>query len=94
MLQYIVNGELGNYAAVDEIANMIADIVNQNSDEDDIRVIFQNVNDSKRRSGIRLNNNKLKKLGWSPKISIEEGIRRTLNDLEKSITSGRKENAI
>lgn len=43
MLQYIVNGELGNYAAVDEIANMIADIVNQNSDEDDIRVIFQNV---------------------------------------------------
>lgn len=90
MLQYIVNGELGNYAAVDEIANMIADIVNQNSDEDDIRVIFQNVNDSKRRSGIRLNNNKLKKLGWSPKISIEEGIRRTLNDLEKAITVGGK----
>lgn len=88
------NGELGNYAAVDEIANMIADIVNQNSDEDDIRVIFQNVNDSKRRSGIRLNNNKLKKLGWSPKISIEEGIRRTLNDLEKSNYCGRKENAI
>lgn len=85
---------MGNYAAVDEIANMIADIVNQNSDEDDIRVIFQNVNDSKRRSGIRLDNNKLKKLGWSPKISIEEGIRRTLNDLEKSNYYGRKENAI
>lgn len=78
------NGDLGNYVAVDEIANMVAEIVNSDSDADDIQVIFRNENDNKRGYGIKLDNNKLKKLGWCPTISLTEGIQRTLRDLKKS----------
>lgn len=65
-------GELGNYAAVDEIAKVVAEVAGMGS-----KVIFRTEGKSKK-GGMTLNNNKLKSLGWSLCYSMEAGITETL----------------
>lgn len=75
------NGDLRNFAAVDEIAGVIADVSNKffyRDEKSAIKVSFLNEFTGNRKAGIRLNNDKLKALGWSIKISLEGGIRKTL----------------
>jgi len=67
------NGDLGNYAAIDEIAEMIAKINNEKYSSN-TKVIYSEDKTSSRKPGIMLNSDKLKGLGWKLTKSLEEGI--------------------
>lgn len=70
------NGDLNNYKAMDQIANIISDI----SKEKGISAISVKVskNDSGRKPGMKMNNDKLKALGWNVLTDISLGIEKTL----------------
>lgn len=72
------NGEMGNYAAVDEIAEMTARITGNKS-----QVNYKAVVNSTK-TGLMLDNRKLKNIGWQIKCSIEEGIFNTINVLKEN----------
>lgn len=65
-------GELGNYAAVDDIAKVAADVAAKGS-----KVIYRTEGGLKK-GGMTLNNSKLKSLGWSLHYSLEAGIIETI----------------
>lgn len=69
------NGDLGNYIAVDEIAKIISEQANKIFGTN---IILEINTQSKRLSGLRLNNAKLKKLGWMVRTDIADGIKKTL----------------
>lgn len=76
------NGELGNFAAVDEVARIIlheSDSIRVSSERLGLKVEFKDGGINYRKPGLRLDNNKLKSLGWSVKTSLTDGIRKTLN---------------
>jgi nucleoside-diphosphate-sugar epimerase len=70
-------GELGNFASVDEIAETIASVSNEEFDNK-IKVIYKDENDLPRKPGIMLNTNKLRLLGWKLGNSLADGFRDTL----------------
>lgn len=73
------NGELGNYAAVDEIARAVARAAGAaNRGGRAIRVICQEAGDGRRKPGLRLDNTRLKALGWRLETSLEQGAAGTL----------------
>lgn len=72
------NGDMGNYASVDEIGDAILKITSG----PDERVQFKDGGNNARKPGIRLNNNKLKGLGWSVTTSLEDGIKKTIESIE------------
>lgn len=64
------NGELGNYAAIDEIAYSISRAAARMG-------IVSNVvvkNDKPRTSGVRLDNARIKAIGWTVKTSLDDGV--------------------
>lgn len=73
---------MGNFAAVDEIASIIIDLVNEKYNIN-IKLINQSSKNKIRRSGIVLSNIKLKNLGWNVKTSLREGIAKTLKVFEE-----------
>ena len=70
------NGELGNYAAVDEIAQTAikesGNLCNVN---------YKSINQSNK-AGLRLDNAKLKKLGWNVCYSLNEGVLNTIKSMK------------
>ena len=71
-------GEKDNFAAADEMACVIADIVNKEKlAGKTVGVKYLSEADS-RQSGIILCNDKLKSLGWAPKYSLYDGIEKTI----------------
>lgn len=74
------NAELGNFAAVDEIAQIIAKVQNElTGNEKNLVSVHYRTEESKLRTGgVILDNTKLKELGWKVQINIEDGIRKTL----------------
>jgi nucleoside-diphosphate-sugar epimerase len=68
------SGELGSFSAIDEIAEMIASIVNEDL-KIKIQVVYQIGKSTMRKPGIILDNSKLKQLMWAPKTGLKEGIR-------------------
>ena len=76
-------GEKGNFAAADEMAQVIADIVNEEKlSEKYVKVKY--LSEIKpRQSGIILCNKKLKSLGWTPNYSLYDGIRKTIEQYIK-----------
>lgn len=76
-------GQLGNFASVDEIATLIADIVNERKKRDIIKVIFKEAFCGARKAGIMLNNEKLQALGWTLKTSLLDGVSKTIEKIEK-----------
>lgn len=71
-------GEKDNFAAADEMAGVIADIVNKEKlAEKTVSVKYLSEADS-RQPGIILCNDKLKSLRWAPKYSLYDGIRNTI----------------
>lgn len=74
-------GEKGNYSAVDEIAQVIANCVAKHKNDKPVNVITKET--TKRNPGLILDNSKLKSLGWDLKVDIKEGIQRTINELNK-----------
>lgn len=79
------NQEKGNYLAIDEIANIIAEISNEYYSKTEnfrsISVLLKE-NISKRTPGLILDNTKLKSLGWNLKTDFREGIRKILENID------------
>lgn len=71
------NGDMGNYAAVDEMAQIIAMNANKLLNEAHVKVEFKEENHEKK-EGLRLSNEKIKSTGWAISTSIEEGIYKTM----------------
>ena len=84
------NGDLGNFAAIDEIAQLILDEADDRRPPEDkhhYKVEYKDGGKNSRKPGLRLDNSKLKSLGWSVKTSLREGIKATID----SILSKREE---
>lgn len=73
------NGDMDNYAAVDEIAQVILDIIHEEDVEKPV-ISFKKESNGLRKAGLKLDNTKLKKLGWDIEISLREGIKRTIKE--------------
>lgn len=71
------NGDKGNYAAVDEMAQIIASNANKMLEGASVKVEFKEEGHD-RKEGLRLSNEKLKSTGWAISTSIEEGIYQTM----------------
>lgn len=72
-------GEKGNYAAIDEIAKMVAVVADNGS------TVRYKTEGGIRKGGMTLNNSKLKQLGWTLQYSMEAGIIATINKMKKII---------
>lgn len=79
------NAELGNFAAVDEIAHMIVQVKNEQKEEGQpqIAVVYRTKEMKPRAGGLILGNEKLKQLGWRVQTGLREGIQKTLVSYEK-----------
>lgn len=75
------NGELGNFAALDEMADVLADVANVGGARH-VRVVAGR--DMPRQPGLLMDNARLKALGWRVKVSLEEGVRRTFERVATS----------
>lgn len=79
------NGEKDNFAAPDEIAKIIAKIVNEkNLAQREISVNYENM-PSVREGGIKMNNDKLKSLGWSVTTSLAEGMEKLIEEIKNNV---------
>ncbi len=72
------NGELDNFAAIDEMAQSLVEIQNQ-THAAKVALYYKNGSSRKRMPGICVNNDKLKQLGWQVQIGLRSGCQRTLN---------------
>ena len=72
------NGELDNYASVDEIAQIIVRVSNKKIQDRTIQVMSKNESNGNRIPGLKMNNSKLTELGWSINVSLNEGIEKTI----------------
>lgn len=75
------NGDLDNYASVDEIAVAIADVANVMYGNK-CCVQFKEQSNKVKKQGLMLDNSKLKKLGWEIEVSLKEGIEHTLKHID------------
>ncbi|MBC3797053.1 NAD-dependent epimerase/dehydratase family protein [Acetobacterium tundrae] len=75
------NGDLDNYASVDEIAKVVADVANNKYEGNSVKVLFKTENTEEKKPGLKLSNEKLKKLGWNTTISLSAGIKKTMEDV-------------
>lgn len=74
------NGNLNNFAAIDEIADVFLDEAYKMGVAQRRGQLLIDGNASlSRRPGIRLNNEKLKGLGWSINVGMKEGVRNTIS---------------
>ena len=82
------NREAENFAAIDEMAEIIVKVVNEIKNTNINLLYEKESNNNNRSSGIVLCNDKLSALGWKVNTSLEDGIRKTvenfIDDLEKS----------
>lgn len=69
-------GEKGNFKAIDEIAEVILSSINIQTKRN-VQLIKRQSAD-KRKSGVLVDNHKLKSLGWLPKVGINEGVHQTV----------------
>lgn len=73
------NGDLHNFKAIDEIAEMIAAAVNEIDSSKKVKAIIKPF-DGDRKPGIKLDNEKVKELGWKVTVGLEEGITKTIKE--------------
>lgn len=71
------NGDLGNYVAIDEIAQQIANAVSIIKETEPVKVI-KPIGEEMRKPGLQLSNIKLKELGWVLKTEHFDGIKKTI----------------
>ena len=78
------NGDLGNFAAIDEIAQLILDEADDRRTPENKRhykVEYKDGEKNSRKPGLRLDNSKLKSLGWAVKTSLRDGIKITIENI-------------
>lgn len=71
------NGDKDNFRAIDEIAHIIADSANEIASGNRVNAVIKPFS-GERLPGLRLDNSKLKQLGWSVKIGLTDGIADTV----------------
>ena len=71
------NGDLGNFVAVDEIAETVAKVANYEYGKA-VKVKYENTLKQNRGAGVKLDNEKLKGLGLEVELSMEKGIIETI----------------
>ena len=71
------NGDKNNFKAIDEIADMIVECVNDLNGSHKLKTIIKPM-EGRRKPGMRLDNSKIKALGWEVKTSFKSGIRETI----------------
>ena len=76
------NGDLGNFASVDEIALIITQEVSKLTGGREVKIITPSMY-SERNPGLKLSNYKLKELGFEIRYSHFSGVRETLIKLTK-----------
>lgn len=82
------NGELGNFAAIDEIAKVITEVVNEKMNrtiDNRSEVFYKETMTEKRNPGLILDNKKLKALGWSLDTDLRTGVYRTIDSYMEKI---------
>lgn len=72
------NGESGNFASIDEMANQLVKLANAEYAQD-VSLAYKDGLSKQTLPGICIDNQKLKKLGWTPKTSLLDGCRNTLS---------------
>ena len=72
------NGDLDNFAAVDEIAEAVAKVANEEHGKN-AKVKYDNPSTKPRGAGVKLDNEKLRGLGFTLELSMEKGIRETIH---------------
>ena len=75
------NGELNNYSSIDEIAKKIISFTNKNKAsfmKHDVEFIQKDGKDIVHNPGIKMNNAKLKALGWTITTDLEKGVENTI----------------
>jgi nucleoside-diphosphate-sugar epimerase len=70
-------GQLGNFAAIDEIAEIIAEVSSKEL-SNKIKVIYESPQTQSRKPGIMLDTGKLESLGWKPSVGLYDGLRSTI----------------
>lgn len=76
------NGDLGNFAAVDEIAEDVVEVVSHVMSTIPV-IVKKPACTGERRSGLKLSNIKLKRLGWDLKFSNMTGLYNIVNKLRQ-----------
>lgn len=72
------NMQGSNFAAIDEMASVIAEIINEKNGTN-VKVLYKDGNfTSERVPGIILNNEKLRSLGWKVNNNLKSGIEKTI----------------
>lgn len=75
------NNELGNYASIVDIADLIVNITNKyrrKNNLNEIKLIVPKTNSNDVKPGLIMNNKKLKSLGWNLLYSLETGLSETI----------------
>ena len=72
------NGARGNFAAIDEIAEMIAESASKITSKE-VKAVIKPMQ-SNRKPGMKMDNSKVKGLGWSVKVELKDGIEKTVNE--------------
>jgi nucleoside-diphosphate-sugar epimerase len=70
-------GDNGNFAAIDEIAQIMADVAYELRSNKRSAIIYKS-KPCERKAGLILNNDKLKALGWKVNNSLRDGICQTM----------------
>jgi len=70
-------GDLGSFAAIDEIAGVIAGIAREKL-RHDTKVVYKAGMGTTRNPGIICDNARLKALGWTPTVSLSDGLSRMI----------------
>lgn len=77
------NGDLGNYVGADEIAETIVKIVNEKYGKN-VNVIYS-TQPSVREGGVRMDNTKLKQLGWNVSTSLYNGLDELIKEVKNDV---------
>lgn len=75
------NGELGNFAAIDEIAKVVVEIANKKVNVNRAKkseLYYKTAMSANREPGVILDNDKIKALGWSLDTDLETGVQLTI----------------
>ena len=80
------NGDNGNFAAIDEIAELIAEAASRAIGKG-IKAVIKPM-EGMRKPGMKMDNSKLKDLGWKVSVSLSDGLEKTVNQFANAEDKG------